>query len=103
MSAPSSPSLGASVVVPSRTDGWLVQDAAEIKASDLRVSEIHWRPAAKERLAVVNDLPVLEGVDIEGVRVDRIFKDRIRFVVNGRYLEVKLSSKPASSPPSFHP
>lgn len=88
-------SLLTPVVVPSRQEGWLVQEATDSKAPSLRVSEIHWRPVAKERLAVVNDLPVLEGVDIEGIRVDRIFKDRIRFVVNGRYLEVKLSSSPA--------
>jgi hypothetical protein len=79
----------------SENPGWhLSREAALPPVPELRVSEIHWRPLAKERLAVVNDLPVLEGVDIEGARVDRIFKDRIRFIVNGRYLEVKLGSKP---------
>ncbi len=92
-------SVSASVQVPvssaARTPGWYLSQAETQVMPELKVSEIHWRPVAKERLAVVNDLPVLEGVDIEGARVDRIFKDRIRFVVNGRYLEVKVSSEPA--------
>jgi hypothetical protein len=92
-SSSTSHALVSPIVVPSRKDGWLVQDVITLKASDLRVSEIHWRQVAKERLAVVNDLSVLEGADIQGVRVDRIFKNRVRFVINGRYLEVKLSSK----------
>jgi len=75
--------------------GWAVDAPSGAPAPVLKVSEIHYRPSAQERLAVVNDLPVLEGVDIEGARVDRIFKDRIRFVVNGRYLEVKLDPNAA--------
>ncbi|WP_432822696.1 hypothetical protein [Trichloromonas sp.] len=83
------------VSVASRTPGWFLSQDENISVPELLVSEIHWRPVAKERLAVVNDLPVLEGVDIEGARVDRIFKDRIRFVFNGRYLEVKVSTAAA--------
>ncbi len=59
----------------------------------LKVSEIHWRNDVRERLAVVNDLPVMEGVVIDGAKVDRIFKDRIRFVVNGQYQEVLLPAQ----------
>ena len=76
----------------SRNPGWHLSQTGDSPAPDLKISEIHWRPVAKDRLAVVNDLPVLEGVDIEDARVDRIFKDRIRFIVNGRYLEVKITS-----------
>ena len=82
------------VAVASRTPGWALPGAEKAVPPELRVSEIHYKPVAKERLAVVNDLPVLEGVDIDGARVDRIFKDRIRFVFNGRYLEVKLIPEP---------
>lgn len=80
------------VAVASRTPGWALPGAEKAVPPELRVSEIHYKPAAQERLAVVNDLPVLEGVDIDGARVDRIFKDRIRFVFNGRYLEVKVAA-----------
>ncbi|MDX9708898.1 MAG: hypothetical protein RBT64_05000 [Trichloromonas sp.] len=80
------------VAVASRTPGWALPGAEKAVPPELRVSEIHYKPVAQERLAVVNDLPVLEGVDIDGARVDRIFKDRIRFVFNGRYLEVKAAA-----------
>jgi hypothetical protein len=82
------------LTVASRTPGWALPGAGKAVAPELRVSEIHYKPVAQERLAVVNDLPVLEGVDIDGARVDRIFKDRIRFVFNGRFLEVKLTAEP---------
>lgn len=80
------------VAIASRTPGWALPGAEKAMPPELRVSAIHYKPVAQERLAVVNDLPVLEGVDIDGARVDRIFKDRIRFVFNGRYLEVKLAA-----------
>lgn len=57
---------------------------------ELRVSEIHYQYDVKNRLAVVNDLPVMEGTIIEGVKVDRILPDRVRFLLNGRYREVRL-------------
>jgi len=86
--------------VVSRTHGWALDSEDLGPVPRLKITEIHYRSSAKERLAVVNGLPVLEGVDIDGARVDRIFKDRIRFVVNGRYLEVKLdpSTTPQTTP-----
>ena len=86
--------LSTPVTIATRTPGWALPGAEKAVAPELRVSEIHYKPVAQERLAVVNDLPVLEGVDIDGARVDRIFKDRIRFLFNGRYLEVKLTPEP---------
>lgn len=58
---------------------------------DLTVSEIHYQYEVKNRRAVVNDLTVNEGAVIDGARVDRILKDRVRFVFNGQYKEVRLS------------
>ncbi len=78
------------VAVASRTPGWNLGQLNPGPVPELIISEIHYRPSVKDRLAVVNDLPVMEGVDIEGARVDRIFKDRIRFVINGQYKEVLL-------------
>jgi len=40
---------------------------------------------------VVNDLPVMEGTIIEGVKVDRILPDRVRFALNGQYREIRLT------------
>ncbi|WP_305040998.1 hypothetical protein [Geoalkalibacter sp.] len=58
---------------------------------ELRVSEIHYQYDVKNRLAVVNDLPVMEGTIIEGVKVDRILPDRVRFALNGQYREIRLT------------
>lgn len=78
----------------SRTAVWSLANKKGSSKPVLKVSEIHWRNDVRERLAVVNDLPVMEGVVIDGAKVDRIFKDRIRFVVNGQYQEVLVSSQP---------
>lgn len=77
----------------SRTAVWSLSNKKGSTKPVLKVSEIHWRNDVRERLAVVNDLPVMEGVVIDGAKVDRIFKDRIRFVVNGQYQEVLLSAQ----------
>ncbi len=82
----------AAVPIPAgaRTSGWAVTSPGDASVPELNVTEIHYRENVLERLAVVNDLPVMEGNVIEGAKVDRIFKDRIRFVINGRYHEIKL-------------
>lgn len=76
-----------------RTSVWSLANQKGSTKPVLKVSEIHWRKDVRERLAVVNDLPVMEGVVIDGAKVDRIFKDRIRFVVNGQYQEVLVSAQ----------
>jgi general secretion pathway protein B len=58
---------------------------------ELKVSEIHYQYEVENRLAVVNDLPVMEGTVIDGARVDRILKDRVRFIFNGQYKEIRVS------------
>jgi len=58
---------------------------------ELKVSEIHYQYEVENRLAVVNDLPVMEGTVIDGARVDRILKDRVRFIYNGQYKEIRVS------------
>ncbi|MHB1398376.1 MAG: hypothetical protein ACYDAI_11910 [Trichloromonadaceae bacterium] len=76
-----------------RTSVWSLANQKGSTKPVLKVSEIHWRNDVRERLAVVNELPVMEGVVIDGAKVDRIFKDRIRFVVNGQYQEVLVSAQ----------
>lgn len=76
-----------------RSSVWSLTNQRGATKPVLKVSEIHWRKDVRERLAVVNELPVMEGVVIDGAKVDRIFKDRIRFVVNGQYQEVLVSAQ----------
>lgn len=76
-----------------RSSVWSLANQRGATKPVLTVSEIHWRKDVRERLAVVNELPVMEGVVIDGAKVDRIFKDRIRFVVNGQYQEVLVSAQ----------
>ena len=54
------------------------------------VSGIAYRTEREERLAVVNDLPVMEGTVVEGARVEEILADRVRFSSAGRSFEVEL-------------
>ncbi|BCR05090.1 hypothetical protein DESUT3_21590 [Desulfuromonas versatilis] len=74
----------------SRTAPWALAGVGSDTVPELKVSEVHYREDVRDRLAVVNDLPVMEGMVIEGAKVDRIFKDRVRFVINGKYHEIKL-------------
>jgi general secretion pathway protein B len=57
---------------------------------NLVVSGIVFQPDRQARLAVVNDLPVMEGTVIEGARVEEILADRVRFAWEGRTVEVEL-------------
>lgn len=52
-----------------------------------QVSEIYHQPD-EGSLAVVDDLPVMEGTVVNGVLVDKIFPDRVRFIVDGKPVEV---------------
>jgi general secretion pathway protein B len=56
----------------------------------LVVSGIVYQPDRQARLAVVNDLPVMEGTVIEGARVEEILADRVRFAWEGGTFEVEL-------------
>lgn len=59
----------------------------------LAVSGIAYQPERQARLAVVNDLPVMEGTVIEGARVEEILEDRVRFSREGSTFEVALGEK----------
>ncbi len=49
----------------------------------LQIEEIVYTADPAARLAVINDLPVMEGTDIEGARIVEILPDRVRFVFQG--------------------
>lgn len=59
----------------------------------LVVSGIAFQPEREARLAVVNDLPVMEGTLIEGAQVEEILADRVRFSWKGGNFEVLLGAK----------
>lgn len=54
----------------------------------LRLSGIAWQEERASRLAIVDDLPVMEGTMIDGVMVEEILRDRVRFSQNGRIFEL---------------
>jgi general secretion pathway protein B len=68
---------------------------AEMRSIDgslpkLLLSGIAYQEERGARLAVVNDLPVMEGTMIEGARVEEISQDRVRFVYTGRSFHLSL-------------
>jgi general secretion pathway protein B len=56
---------------------------------------IAFQDGRESRLAVVNELPVMEGTMIAGARVVEISRDRVRFDVSGRSFEVLLDEPAA--------
>lgn len=64
----------------------------EVSLPRLTLSGIAYQDRAEARLAVVNDLPVMEGTLIKGARVEEILRDRVRFSLAGRRFEVSLGA-----------
>jgi general secretion pathway protein B len=54
----------------------------------LKVSGIAWQKDGADRLAVVNGMPVTEGMNIGGARVEEIFQDKVRFSFEKRAFDV---------------
>lgn len=52
------------------------------------VSGIAWQKDGADRLAVVNGVAVSEGMTVSGVKVEKIFPDRVRFSFEKRTFEV---------------
>jgi general secretion pathway protein B len=59
----------------------------------LAVSAIAFQADREGRLAVVNDLPVMEGTAVEGMTVEEILPDRVRFSRQGQSFEVALGAE----------
>jgi general secretion pathway protein B len=72
------------VATPQEREAKAIPVAVEaIDIPDLEVEEIVYHQLATSRLAVINDLPVMEGTDIDGARVEEILVDRVRFSFRG--------------------
>jgi len=61
---------------------------------NLVLSDILYRPEPSERMAIVNDLPVMEGMEMEGALIREIAPDRVLLQYDGKSLELR----PAQSP-----
>jgi hypothetical protein len=59
----------------------------------LVVSGIAFQGDRAARIAVVNDLPVMEGSLVEGARVEEILSDRVKFSRDGKMFEVPLQER----------
>lgn len=60
-------------------------------APQLAVSDI--LPASGGgRMAIVNGLPVMEGTLVENALVEKILADRVRFVIDGKAVEVRVNA-----------
>lgn len=67
--------------------------AAALVIPDLVIDEIVFVADPSARLAVINDLPVMQGTDIAGARVIEILADRVRFEFKGvRFDKFKASA-----------
>lgn len=64
--------------------------ASPVKPAVLKVDGIAFQEGAADSLAVVNGTTVSKGSVIEGVRVEEIQKDRVRFSRGGEKFEVIL-------------
>jgi len=56
----------------------------------LKLSAIVWYEESSKRFAMINGLIVTEGSVIEGVKVEEIYPDRVRFSQNGRQFEIAM-------------
>lgn len=64
------------------------------KQIGILVSEIFYQPGGQESMAVVNDLPVMEGTQIDDVTVMKILPDSVLFLVRGEQVEITLQHLP---------
>lgn len=58
-----------------------------------RISEIYYQPEGGS-MAVVDDLPVMEGTILNGALVEQILADRVRLIVDGLAVEIPLVEAP---------
>jgi general secretion pathway protein B len=56
----------------------------------LNISAIIWYEEPSKRFAMINGLIVTEGAFVEGMKVEEIFPDRVRFLHNSQHLEISI-------------
>lgn len=45
-------------------------------------------------MAIVNGLPVMEGTLVENALVEKIHPDRVRFIIDGKVIELRPTPSP---------
>jgi general secretion pathway protein B len=94
LSPPSEPANLREPVARAHAPRFAERETAEPLPS-LKLTGIAFQDGRESRLAVVNELPVMEGTMIAGARVVEISRDRVRFDVSGRSFEVLLDEPAA--------
>jgi general secretion pathway protein B len=56
----------------------------------LNISAIVWYEEPSKRFAMINGLIATEGSIIEGMKVEEIYPNRVRFLHNGQHLEISI-------------
>jgi general secretion pathway protein B len=56
----------------------------------LNISAIVWYEEPSKRFAMINGLIATEGSVIEGMKVEEIYPNRVRFLHNGQHLEISI-------------
>jgi general secretion pathway protein B len=59
----------------------------------LTISGIAWQSDSASRIAVVNGRSVAEGGNIDGIKIEQIFPDKVRFSQGEKSFEVPLGSE----------
>jgi hypothetical protein len=67
-----------------------VPDTSGITPPSLKISGIVWYDEPSKRFAMINDKICHEGSLIEGVKVEEIYPNRVRFTHNGRPFEISI-------------
>lgn len=73
---------------PATTSKTNTQETASIPT--LRVNGIAWQNSSADSMAIINGVAVSNGKVIEGVEVEEIQKDRVRFSYHGEKFEIPL-------------
>lgn len=81
---------GETSVAPKRTGTVPKKYVPEEDMPPLRISGVIWGEESRLRRALVNGSAVKEGDIVDGVRVERIESDRIRFSKNGKSFNVSI-------------
>jgi len=77
---------------PSKTFTPITENFSEVPLNKQRfkISGIAWQSDNASRIAVINGVSVSEGSNIEGVKIEQIFPDKVKFLNNGKSFEIYL-------------
>lgn len=68
----------------------LPSPAAPRTVPELRVNGIAFQEGASGSMAMINGVPMASGSQIDGVKIEEIFKNRVKFNYNGEVFEILL-------------